>query len=87
MPATLYVRDVPDEVHSKLLRRASERGLSLRQYVASVLADHCALPTMDEWLGELGRLPAVPGPISGAEAVRDSRLEDEEEVLAGAAGR
>jgi hypothetical protein len=66
MATSLYVREVPDEVHATLLRRAGARGLSLRQYVVSVLADHCALPSMDEWLEGAGGLPtaaaaAAPG--------------------------
>jgi hypothetical protein len=83
MTATLYVREVPDEVHATLLRRAGARGLSLRQYVVSVLAEHCALPSMHEWLHDVGRLPPAAATASGAEAVRRSRAEDEGALVGG----
>ena len=83
MSATLYVREVPDEVHATLLRRAGARSLSLRQYVVSVLAEHCALPSMDEWLQEVGRLPPAAAAVSGAGAVCRSRVEDEEALVGG----
>ena len=83
MPATLYVRDVPDQVHATLLRRARARGWSLRQYVVSVLTEHCTLPSIDEWLAEVGRLPPTRGGPSAAEAVRRSRAEDEEALAGG----
>jgi len=55
--------------------------MSLRQYVLEVLSDHAALPTLDEWLDDLARLPPTTLEISGAEAVRASREEDDEEIL------
>jgi hypothetical protein len=57
--------------------------LSLRQYVVAVLAEHCALPSMEEWLQEVGRLPPAEAAAPGAEAVRRSRAEDEEALAGG----
>ena len=81
MPTSLHVRDVPDDLHRSLVARAERRGMSLRQYVLEVLAGHAALPTLDEWLDDLDRLPPVTLATSGADAVRASREEDDEEVL------
>lgn len=82
MAKTLHIRGVPDDVHETLARRAEAQGASLTAYVTEVLEKHCALPTMDEWLEEVETLRPVDG-ISGADAVRCAREEDDE----GIAGR
>jgi hypothetical protein len=51
--------------------------MSLRQYVIRVLAEHSALPSVDEWLGQVEKLPATKLRSSGAEAVRRSRASDD----------
>lgn len=81
MPTNLHVRDVPDEVHAALVARAERAGMSLRQYTIEVLEEHCALPTLGDWLGGLAALPPAEGGMSAAEAVRRSREEDDAEVL------
>ncbi len=55
--------------------------MSLRQYTLEVLAHHCAQPTMAEWLADLEKLPPVATAVSGAEAVRRARAEDEKDLL------
>lgn len=77
MTTSLHVRDLPDDVHEELRRRAARRGMSLRRYTIEVLTEHCAMPTMDEWLDSLHELPRAEVGISGAEAVREARAEDE----------
>lgn len=79
----VHVRDVPESVHQALVERAERRGMSLRGYVLQVLSDHVSLPTLDEWLEGLERLPAVNSKTTGAEAVREAREADDEAVLAG----
>jgi plasmid stability protein len=49
MSVNMHLRDVPDEVHEELQRRAASEGMTLRHYTLKVLADHCAVPTLDEW--------------------------------------
>jgi plasmid stability protein len=44
----VLVRDIPDEVHAALQRRAEQRGQSLQQYLAGELARLAARPTVDE---------------------------------------
>ena len=46
----VQVRDVPDEVHEALVRRARQAGQSLQQFLASRLADIAATPTVEEIL-------------------------------------
>jgi plasmid stability protein len=87
MPTTLHLRDVPDDLHERLRARAERRGMSLRGYVLSVLADHASLPTLDEWLDGLARVPPAAAATSGAEAVRAAREAEDEDILAAVTGR
>jgi antitoxin FitA len=52
MPHVL-VRDVPENVHSQLQRRADARGQSLQQYLAGELRRLAERPTMDEVLARI----------------------------------
>ncbi len=54
MPNVL-VRDVPEEVHAELARRAESRGQSLQQYLAGELRRLAERPSMDEGLDRIGR--------------------------------
>jgi len=78
---TLNVRDLPDQLHQILSARAARRGASLRQYTIEVLAAHCSLPTMEEWLSEVEALTPAQGGASGAEAVERAREDDDAEVV------
>jgi plasmid stability protein len=49
MPNVL-VRDLPDDVHTDLQRRAEEAGQSLQQYLASELTRLARTPTMAQVL-------------------------------------
>ena len=63
----IQVRDVPDEIHEALIRRAELAGQSLQQFLAAQLATIAATPTLDEMLeriehrskGRLSRRDAV----------------------------
>lgn len=77
----VLIRDLPDEVHAELARRAAASGMSMRAYLREVLSDHVAVPSMDEWLQRLRQLgPAYGDGPTGAELVAASRAEDEELV-------
>ena len=54
MPNVL-VRDISDEVHAALQRRAEQRGQSLQQYLASELKRLAQRPTLDEVLDRINR--------------------------------
>jgi antitoxin FitA len=52
MPNVL-VRDLPDDVHVDLQRRAEDAGQSLQQYLASELTRLARTPTMAEVLARI----------------------------------
>ena len=54
MPNVL-VRDLPDEVHASLQRRAEKAGQSLQQYLATELTRLASTPTMDDVLARISR--------------------------------
>ncbi len=54
MPNVL-VRDLPDEVHAELLRRAEQNGQSLQQYLAGELKRLVERPTLEEVLERIER--------------------------------
>lgn len=86
MTVNLHIRDVPDDIHETLAQRAEGKGVSLRQYAIEVLAEHCSLPTLDEWLDEFAQMEPVKTSMSAAEAVETSRCEDDLTVLRAHAG-
>jgi hypothetical protein len=46
----ILVREVPEEVHATLQRRAEQRGQSLQQYLRNQLQRLADRPSMDETL-------------------------------------
>jgi hypothetical protein len=74
----VQIRDVPDDVHEALLRRAKQSGQSLQQFLAAQLALIATTPTVDEILDRLerrrqmGRLSAESA-IAALEEVRARR--------------
>ena len=63
----VQVRDVPDDVHEALVRRAEQAGQSLQQFLASHLAQIAATPTVKEILDRIERRPK--GALSAAAAI------------------
>jgi plasmid stability protein len=51
----LLVRDVPDDVHAALQRRAERRGQSLQQLLSSELRRLAQRPSVDEVLDRIER--------------------------------
>lgn len=54
MPNVL-VRDLPDEVHASLQRRAEAAGQSLQQYLATELTRLASMPSMNDVLARIAR--------------------------------
>lgn len=69
----VQVRDVPDDVHRALVRRAAQAGQSLQQFLATQLAEIAAAPTMEEILDRIER--RATGTLS-AEATIEALDED-----------
>lgn len=77
----VLIRDLPNQVHAELTRRAAGADKSLRAYLREVLSDHVAVPSMDEWLQRVRTLgPANLGGPTGPDLVVASRAEDDELV-------
>ncbi len=72
MPNVL-VRDLPDDVHANLLRRAEAEGKSLQRYLATELTRLASTPTLHDVLDRIGRRHG--GKVGFDTAVRD--LDDE----------
>ena len=51
--ANVLVRDIPEDVHSALQRRAEQRGQSLQQYLSGELKRLAGKPTVDEILDRI----------------------------------
>ena len=54
MPNVL-IRDIPDDVHAALQRRAERRGQSLQQFLAAELRRLAERPAMDDVLDRIDR--------------------------------
>jgi hypothetical protein len=63
----IQVRDVPEEIHEALVRRAELAGQSLQQFLAAQLAVIAAAPTLDEMLDRIEKRPK--GRLSRRDAV------------------
>lgn len=64
--------------------------MSLRQYVIALLSEHTERLTTDEWLDMVKTaLPPARGGVApaGADVVRQSREEDDEELTRAVTGR
>ncbi|MGH3441507.1 MAG: FitA-like ribbon-helix-helix domain-containing protein [Nitriliruptorales bacterium] len=64
----VQIRDVPAETHAVLKRRAAQSGMSLQEYLLSVLTEHASRPTVAEVLARAGG--RAGGRLSLAEATR-----------------
>lgn len=60
--ATIYVRDVPEEVTAILKRRAADEGKSLSAYLAGELARMAARPSNAEVVARLRKIDPSQGP-------------------------
>lgn len=77
----VLIRNLPDELHAELARRAAANDMSLRAYLREVLTDHVAVPSMTEWLQHVRDLgPAHAGGPTGPELVAAARTEDDKLV-------
>ena len=93
MPHVL-VRDVPQDVHRKLIQRARSNGTSLQRYLSSELARLAETPTLDEIIarieqnsgGRAGFAQAVAD-LYDIRAERDQVLDERFEALTARADR
>ena len=72
MPSVL-VRDVPEEVHAALQRRAESKGQSLQQYLAAELTRLAERPSVEEVLDRIDK--SRGGRVGFGDAVDDVAAE------------
>lgn len=71
---TIQVRNVSDQTHAVLRRRAGIAGMSLQEYLARQLDDLAARPTLEEVLDRIGhRSGGSLPPHTAAAHVREGR--------------
>lgn len=73
---SIQVKDVPDEVHATLRKRAALAGMSLQEYLRAHLVAEASTPTLDEVLERASQRAGgdVPSPeaVKAVRADRDS---------------
>jgi antitoxin FitA len=70
----VQIRNVPDETHAVLRRRAAEAGMSLQEYLLGLVTDISARPSVEDVLRRAGSRSG--GRLSmkqAAELVREDR--------------
>lgn len=73
MPS-IQIKDVPEETHAILRRRAAAAHQSLQEYLRSRLIDEARAPTLDEVLDRAGGRAGGSVPFAAAaQAVREDR--------------
>jgi antitoxin FitA len=73
VPKTIQIRNVPDELHAQLKRRAAESGKTLSNYLLEEMREYATRPTLREWLDAAATWEAVHLHESPAEAIRAER--------------
>jgi len=68
MPS-IQIKDVPEETHAVLRRRAAAAHQSLQEYLLTRLIDEASGPTVDEILDRAGGRAGGSVPLSAATAV------------------
>jgi plasmid stability protein len=51
--ANLQIKDLPEELHEELRRRARLEGITVRAYVLRLIEADQELPTKSEWLAQI----------------------------------
>jgi plasmid stability protein len=75
--SNLQIKNIPEDLHAELRRRAGARGMSLRDYVLDLLRREASRPDLDEWLDRVAADPPVTLAESPVELVRAARAERE----------
>ncbi len=80
--ANLQIKNVPEDLHEELRRRAKLRRMTVRDYVLELIERDQVRTSMQEWLAELASRPprANIRPGQAAEWIREAREEREREL-------
>jgi len=84
----IQVKDVPEELHEALRRRAIKEGMTLADYVLDLIRRDLGLPSRRDWLERLAtREPVDLDPDDVVEALDAVRAEREAQIDAALSGR
>jgi len=79
----IQVKDVPEELHEALRRRAIQEGMTMADYVLDLIRRDLGLPSRREWFERLAtREPANLRAGAAAEALHAARAEREAQLAA-----
>jgi hypothetical protein len=79
----IQVKDVPEELHAALRRRALEQRMTMADYVLDLIRRDLGLPSRQEWFERLAtREPVNLRPGEAAEMIRAERAEREAQIAA-----
>jgi hypothetical protein len=84
----IQVKEVPEELHQTLRRRAIAEGMTLADYVLDLFRRDLGLPSRREWLERLATKEPVdlaPGVV--VEALHAARAARDADIAAALAGR
>lgn len=76
----LQIKDLPDELHGELRRRARVEGVTIREYVLDLLRRDQERPTRSEWLQRVRQLVPVDLAEPASEFLRHDRDERDHEL-------
>ena len=79
--ASLQVKDVPEDLHRELRRRADLAGLSIRDYLLRLIRNDQQRPPATEWLARLRRLEPLDLGALAADLVQADRAARDIEPL------
>jgi antitoxin FitA len=82
----IQVKDVPEELHRALRRRAIEEGMTLADYVLDLIRRDLGLPSRREWLERLATREPVRN-VDVVAALDAARAEREAHIDAALTGR
>ncbi|MDX6648474.1 MAG: hypothetical protein QOJ97_425 [Solirubrobacteraceae bacterium] len=79
--ANLQIKNMPEEMHEELRRRAKLRHVTVRDYVLDLIARDQKMTTMREWLEGIARLDPIDiGDVTAAELIAEGRAERDAEL-------
>jgi len=78
--SNLQIKNVPEDLHAELRRRAEARGMTLRDYVLEVLVREAGRPDMEQWLADVLARPRVTLGESVVDIVHEERRLREEQI-------
>ncbi|HEY7605241.1 MAG TPA: hypothetical protein VID07_00530 [Actinomycetes bacterium] len=79
----IQVKDVPEELHEALRRRAVQEGMTMADYVLDLIRRDLGVPSRREWFERLAtREPVNLPPGAAAAHVRAARAEREAQLFA-----